>query len=298
MVFPEIKEYRLGNGLLVLVGEFRSLPIVSYQVHFAAGSRYEKPGITGISHLFEHMMFKGTPRVGPEEFARIVQAHGGTLNAFTTTDNTSYYENLPTDKLELAVELEALPGVEPLESLAELGPENLAQRPHGEQVVRPRPDPAALCQRGPAACDDAVQVVMVYEGLAPGVQHGGDPQLRSEVVPAKGQERLGGAGKQEVVERLLVLLNERVELVRQSKHQVEVRDRQQESGLSLKPAAAVDTLAAWAVAVAAAVQDNLSAATVGAHVLVRTQQRSATDLHGIERFPVVRGQAMRVGVRG
>lgn len=104
---PEFIEHRLANGLCVLVGEVHSLPIVSYQVHFAAGSRYERPGITGITHLFEHMMFKGTQQVGPEEFSRIIQANGGTLNAFTTTDNTSYYENLPADKLELAVRLEA-----------------------------------------------------------------------------------------------------------------------------------------------------------------------------------------------
>jgi zinc protease len=104
---PEFIEHRLANGLYVLVGEVHTLPIVSYQVHFAAGSRSERPGITGITHLFEHMMFKGTPQVGPEEFSRIIQANGGTLNAFTTTDNTSYYENLPADKLELAVRLEA-----------------------------------------------------------------------------------------------------------------------------------------------------------------------------------------------
>jgi len=105
--FPEISAHRLRNGLLVLAAEIHSLPILSHQVHFAAGSRYEKPGITGISHLFEHLMFKGTRRVKPEEFARIIQAHGGTLNAFTTTDNTSYYENLPAEKLELAMDLEA-----------------------------------------------------------------------------------------------------------------------------------------------------------------------------------------------
>jgi zinc protease len=105
--FPEISAHRLANGLLVLAAEIHSLPILSHQVHFAAGSRYEKPGITGISHLFEHLMFKGTCRVKPEEFARIIQAHGGTLNAFTTTDNTSYYENLPAEKLELAMDLEA-----------------------------------------------------------------------------------------------------------------------------------------------------------------------------------------------
>ena len=98
---------RLANGLRLLVGEADSLPIVSYQVHFAAGSRFERPGITGITHLFEHMMFKGTKALGPEEFSRVIQANGGTLNAFTTTDNTSYYENLPAGKLELAVRLEA-----------------------------------------------------------------------------------------------------------------------------------------------------------------------------------------------
>jgi len=100
-------EHRLANGLHILVGEVHSLPILSFQVHFATGSRYEGPGITGITHLFEHMMFKGTKELGPEEFSRIIQANGGTLNAFTTTDNTSYFENLPADKLELAVSLEA-----------------------------------------------------------------------------------------------------------------------------------------------------------------------------------------------
>jgi zinc protease len=97
----------LSNGLKVLTLEDPSHPIVTYQVHFATGSRNERPGITGISHLFEHMMFRGSEELGPEEFARIIQANGGTLNAFTTTDNTSYFENLPPDKLELAMKLEA-----------------------------------------------------------------------------------------------------------------------------------------------------------------------------------------------
>ena len=97
----------LSNGLKVLTLEDPSHPIVSYQIHFATGSRNERSGITGISHLFEHMMFRGSKELGPEEFARIIQANGGTLNAFTTIDNTSYFENLPTDKLELAVRLEA-----------------------------------------------------------------------------------------------------------------------------------------------------------------------------------------------
>jgi zinc protease len=104
---PRFSESRLANGLRILVGEVHTLPMISFQVHFAAGSRYERPGITGITHLFEHMMFKGTPEVGPEEFSRIIQANGGTLNAFTTTDHTSYFENLPADRLELAARLEA-----------------------------------------------------------------------------------------------------------------------------------------------------------------------------------------------
>jgi zinc protease len=98
---------QLTNGLKILTLEDPSHPIVSYQVHFATGSRNERPGITGISHLFEHMMFRGSKELGPEEFSRIIQANGGTLNAFTTNDNTSYFENLPADKLELAVRLEA-----------------------------------------------------------------------------------------------------------------------------------------------------------------------------------------------
>ncbi len=103
----DLKEHKLSNGLCVLVLRDSSLPVVSFQMHFAAGSRNERPGITGISHLFEHMMFRGSKELGPEEFSKIIQANGGHTNAFTTTDNTSYYENLPAKKLELAMHLEA-----------------------------------------------------------------------------------------------------------------------------------------------------------------------------------------------
>jgi len=71
------------------------------------GSRNEKPGTTGISHLFEHMMFKGSKNVEPEEHGRIIQQYGGTDNAFTARDMTAYFENLPSSQLELAVRLEA-----------------------------------------------------------------------------------------------------------------------------------------------------------------------------------------------
>jgi zinc protease len=116
----DFKRDTLANGLKMVTLEDHSHPIVTYQVHFATGSRNERPGITGISHLFEHMMFRGSEELGPEEFGRIIQANGGTLNAFTTIDNTSYFENLPADKLPLAIRLEA----ERLENLR-LNQENL-----------------------------------------------------------------------------------------------------------------------------------------------------------------------------
>ncbi len=103
----DFRRFRMSNGLRVLVLEDHTLPIVSFQVHFAAGSRHERPGITGISHLFEHMMFRGTKKLGPEEFSKIIQARGGVVNAFTTQDHTTYFENVPREALELVVELEA-----------------------------------------------------------------------------------------------------------------------------------------------------------------------------------------------
>jgi zinc protease len=102
-----IVSYQLENGLTLMVLPDQSVPVVSLQVHYHVGSRNELPGITGISHLFEHLMFRGTEELGPEEFARLLQAKGGEINAFTTKDHTSYFENLPSEHLELALRLEA-----------------------------------------------------------------------------------------------------------------------------------------------------------------------------------------------
>jgi zinc protease len=102
-----IVSYTLENGLTLMVLPDQSVPVVSLQVHYHVGSRNELPGITGISHLFEHLMFRGTEELGPEEFARLLQAKGGEINAFTTKDHTSYFENLPSEHLELALRLEA-----------------------------------------------------------------------------------------------------------------------------------------------------------------------------------------------
>lgn len=123
-----VQEYRLDNGLRILVLPDNSLPIASFQVHYGVGSRNERQGITGISHLFEHMMFRGSKELGPEEFARIIQAKGGEVNAFTTQDTTSYFENIPADQLELVVRLEA----DRLKNL-DLTPESFASE---REVVR------------------------------------------------------------------------------------------------------------------------------------------------------------------
>jgi zinc protease len=97
----------LDNGLRVLLLEDHRSPIVSFQVWYRVGSRNEPPGRTGMAHLLEHMMFKGTAAHGPREFARLVEQNGGQDNAFTTQDITGYFVNIVADRVDLVVELEA-----------------------------------------------------------------------------------------------------------------------------------------------------------------------------------------------
>jgi len=103
----DIKEWRLENGLEVLILEDHAVPLVTVQVWYRVGSRNERPGITGISHFLEHMMFKGTPKYGPGLYTQLIQRYGGTQNAFTSNDMTAYYSVLPSARLELALDLEA-----------------------------------------------------------------------------------------------------------------------------------------------------------------------------------------------
>ena len=100
-------ETTLGNGLKVLIQEVRSAPVVSFMVWYKVGSRNEGSGITGISHLLEHMMFKGTPKHGKGEIARLLQRNGASFNAGTSMDYTNYYEVLAADRLELAITIES-----------------------------------------------------------------------------------------------------------------------------------------------------------------------------------------------
>lgn len=102
-----IDRRRLENGLLVLLKEIHTAPIISQWVWYRVGSRNEQPGITGISHWTEHMQFKGTPRFPAGVPDRLIAREGGAWNAFTYLDWTTYYERIPADKIDLALELEA-----------------------------------------------------------------------------------------------------------------------------------------------------------------------------------------------
>jgi zinc protease len=97
---------QLENGLTVLTLENRSTPVASFQVWVKAGSR-DETRYTGIAHLFEHMMFKGTRHLGPGDFTRYIEGRGGRLNAYTSRDVTVYFEDVTGETLPLVIDLEA-----------------------------------------------------------------------------------------------------------------------------------------------------------------------------------------------
>jgi len=103
----EVKAHTLPNGLRVRLLPERSAPTVSYYTFFQVGSRNEKLGTTGISHLFEHMMFNGAAKYGPKEFDRVLESRGGHSNAYTSNDVTAYYEDFAPDALETVIDLES-----------------------------------------------------------------------------------------------------------------------------------------------------------------------------------------------
>ena len=104
---PPTEVTTLPNGLTILTRELHGAPIATFWVWYGVGARNETPGITGISHWVEHMLFKATPKLGAGEIFRLVNKNGGTLNGFTSLDYTAYYETLPTDRLDLAIGIEA-----------------------------------------------------------------------------------------------------------------------------------------------------------------------------------------------
>ena len=102
-----IQKTILGNGLTVVLKEMHHAPVASFMVWYRVGSRHEKPGVTGVSHWVEHMMFKGTPAFPNGSLDGLVSREGGFWNAFTWVDFTAYYETMPVNKIELALQLEA-----------------------------------------------------------------------------------------------------------------------------------------------------------------------------------------------
>lgn len=102
-----IIERTLQNGLKLILREAHEAPIASLWVWYRVGARNELPGLTGVSHWVEHMQFKGTPTLGKGEIFREVSKNGGVLNALTSNDWTAYFETLPSDRLDLALQIEA-----------------------------------------------------------------------------------------------------------------------------------------------------------------------------------------------
>jgi zinc protease len=102
-----VHEYQLENGLKLIVKEDHRAPVVVSQVWYRVGASYEYDGITGVSHVLEHMMFKGTDAHPPGEFSRIISANGGSENAFTSSDYTAYFQRLEKSRLAVSFELEA-----------------------------------------------------------------------------------------------------------------------------------------------------------------------------------------------
>ena len=103
----DYRQITLENGLRVITLEDHSAPVVAVQVWYHVGSKDERPDRTGFAHMFEHMMFRGTDRLGPTDHFRYIRQTGGYTNGYTTFDQTVYLETLPSDQLPLALWLEA-----------------------------------------------------------------------------------------------------------------------------------------------------------------------------------------------
>jgi len=103
----QIKTHTLKNGMKIIVEEDHSIPNVALYIFYRIGSRNERPGTTGLSHFFEHMMFNGAKKYGPKQFDVVMEANGGSNNAYTTRDLTVYQDWFPRSALDLIFDLEA-----------------------------------------------------------------------------------------------------------------------------------------------------------------------------------------------
>lgn len=102
-----VRETHFDNGLKILTRELHNAPVATFWVWYRVGSRNEVLGITGAAHWVEHMMFKGTQKLGKGDVFKLVTRNGGVNNAFTWLDYTAYYETLPSDRLDIAIEIES-----------------------------------------------------------------------------------------------------------------------------------------------------------------------------------------------
>jgi zinc protease len=102
-----VQTHTLDNGLKILVQEDHSIPNVAMYLFYRIGSRNERPGITGISHFFEHTMFNGAKKYGPKQFDNEMDSAGGNNNAYTSKDLTVYTDWFPSTALELMFDMES-----------------------------------------------------------------------------------------------------------------------------------------------------------------------------------------------
>ncbi|TDF83500.1 pitrilysin family protein [Pseudomonas sp. H9] len=104
---PNRHEFTLDNGLQVIVAQDQRAPVVTTQMLIKVGSSHEPPGQSGLSHALEHLLFRGSAKTAPGDFSKIVERLGGTDNALTNRDFTLYHQTLPSDRLAVALELNA-----------------------------------------------------------------------------------------------------------------------------------------------------------------------------------------------
>ena len=103
----DVKSFTLKNGMKIFVLEDSSIPNANMYFFYKVGSRNEYVGITGISHFFEHMMFNGAKKYGPKQFDRVMEANGGSNNAYTSENITAYTDWFPSSSIETMFDLEA-----------------------------------------------------------------------------------------------------------------------------------------------------------------------------------------------
>jgi zinc protease len=124
-------QFMLGNGMQVILIEDHRAPIVHHMVWYRVGAADETPGVSGVAHYLEHLMFKGTPSVPPGEFSKIVAREGGRDNAFTSSDYTGYFQTIARDRLELVMRMEA-------ERMSQLNPRASDAKPELQVVMEER----------------------------------------------------------------------------------------------------------------------------------------------------------------